>query len=199
MMIMESKERNKIPQYISDLRVTANHTLKAIRKQKETSDVKAGGSGFELLQNMEKTLMGQVEGLKKAEKMYDEVPSKLKEKVGEAAGFAAGLIDNVRRDPASKQMRDNYTALAMLTAGHTMLKTVALADDNKKLQELAGKHLQELAKLTVSVSKMIPVATAKEIIDDEEEAERIGKLAIEKTQKAWSSENAEEDRDKVLK
>ncbi len=195
---MESKERNKIPQYISDLRVTTEHALKAIRKQKETSDVQSGSPGFELRQKMEEVLMKQVEDLEKAEKMYDEVPSKLKEKVSDATGFVAGLIGNVRTDPASKQMRDNYTALGMISAGTTMLKTVALADDNKELQEIAGKHLRELAKLTVSVSKMIPVATAKEIIDDEQEAKRIGNLAIEKTQKAWSTENMQH-RDKVLK
>lgn len=195
---MEPKEKKKITKYISDLKITQEHSLKVIRKQKEVEGIKTDEAAFRLIQKLEATFARQVEDLDKAIRDYGEVPSKLKDKLSSVTSWAITSWAEDRRDPVSKNMRDNYTALALITAGYTMLKTVALADENKELQKVVGKNLQELAKLTVSVSKMIPVATAKEIIDDEQEAERISNLAIEKTQKAWSSENVK-DRDKVLK
>jgi hypothetical protein len=92
-------------------------------------------------------------------------------------------------------MRDNYTAIAMITAGHTMLMATAVAEEDENLQQIAGNSLQELAQLTVEINRVLPLSVARGLIDDKEEADRVGKLAVEKTGKAWKWENLQNAED----
>jgi len=70
-----------------------------------------------------------------------------------------------------------------------MLKATALAADDEDLQHIAGNHLAELARLVTEISRVLPLSVVTELVDDKEEAEKIGQKAVEKTQKAWKGEN----------
>jgi len=198
LFVMGNVDNNRINTFITDLLSVEKHTLKAVKKQKDTDKVKADSEAFEMLQQMEKTLAAQVNNLQQAAKKYgDESSKSLKSKLTGFLGTIAGLVDSARKDPISKMMRDNYTAVAMITAGNTMLKSTALAVDDEELQHIAGNHLKELARLTTEISRVLPLVVARELVDDRQEADRIGKMAVEKTQKAWNAENVNKGKDIV--
>ncbi len=191
-------EESQVHKYISDLRSVETHTLKAVKNQEESKGAKSDEKAYELLQHIEKALALQVQKLDKAAARYKSGSSTadgVKSKLTGFLGTIAGMIDQARKDPVSKLMRDNYTAIAMITSGHTMLKTVALIIEDEELQHLAGNSLKELAQITTEISRYLPLAVARELVDDKEEAERIGKTAMEKTQKAWNAENIEKGKD----
>ena len=55
----------------------------------------------------------------------------------ELLGKAAGLIDRVRNDGASKALRDDYTAFNHLAIAYTMLHTTAMAFKDDKTMAFA--------------------------------------------------------------
>ncbi|MDX1585495.1 MAG: hypothetical protein R3222_02080 [Balneolaceae bacterium] len=190
---MSRVDKDRIGNFVSDLHSLEKHVLNAIQKQKESDKIQEISEAVELLDLLEDALTEQSQRLNQAAVRYDSaITTELKSKLAGFAGSLAGLVDGARKDPVSKLMRDNYTALSMLAAGHTMLKATALAADDEDLQHIAGNHLAELAQLVTEVSRVLPLSVVRELLDDPEQAEEIGQLAIEKTQKAWKGENIRE-------
>ncbi len=176
--------------FLSDLLSVEKHTLEAVKKQKEIGEIKSDEEAYDVLQHIEKTLALQVDTLHgAAERFGSKAVKDVKSAITGLFGKAASAIAKKRVDPASKAMRDNYTAIAMITAGHTMLMATAVAEEDEELQHIAGNSLKELAQLTVEINRILPLSVARGLIDDRKEADRIGKLAVEKTQKAWKWEN----------
>lgn len=194
---MGNIDENRVHTFITDLLSVEKHTLKAVEKQKNSKGIQADDEAYELLEYMEKTLRRQVENLEEAADRFGDEGGNIKTALSGFLGTVAGLVDTARKDPVSKLMRDNYTAVAMITAGNTMLKSTALAIDDEDLQHVAGNHLKELARLTTEISRVLPLSVVRELVDDEEEAERIGQMAVEKTQKAWNAENVKKGKEIV--
>jgi hypothetical protein len=195
---MSQLDEEQVHGYIADLKSVENHTLNAVKKQKEAKGAKSDEEAYALLQHIEKALSMQVEKLDKAASRFgSSTTSNVKNTLTGITGTIAGMIDQARKDPVSKLMRDNYTAIAMITSGHTMLKTVALIIEDEDLQHLAGNSLKELAQITTEISRYLPLAVARELVDNDKEANRIGHTAMEKTQKAWNSENVKKGKDIV--
>lgn len=187
---MSYVDKDRVHNFISDLLSLEKHVLNAIQKQKESEAVQQLEEASELLDLLEDHLSEQVVNLEKAANIYGSpIANELKSKIAGIAGSVAGLVDTARKDPVSKILRDDYTAVSMLAAGHTMLKATALAAEDEDLQHLAGNHLAELARLITEISKVLPLSVVEELVDDNEEAEKIGQKAVKKTQKAWKGEN----------
>jgi hypothetical protein len=193
---MKNVEKERVHNFLSDLLSVEKHTLEAVKKQKEMGEIISDEESYEVLQHIEKTLSLQVRKLHgEAERFGSKAIKDVKSAISGLYGKAVGAIAKKRIDPASKAMRDNYTALAMITAGHTMLMATAVAEEDENLQQIAGNSLQELAQLTVEINRVLPLSVARGLIDDEEEADRVGKLAVEKTGKAWKWENLQNAED----
>jgi len=187
---MSHVDKNRVHNFVSDLLSLEKHVLSAIQKQKQSDAVQQLEEASELLNLLEDSLSEQVTILEKAANIYGSpIANELKSKIAGLAGSVAGLVDTARKDPVSKILRDDYTAISMLAAGHTMLKATALAADDEDLQHIAGNHLAELARLVTEISRVLPLSVVTELVDDKEEAEKIGQKAVEKTQKAWKGEN----------
>lgn len=187
---MSNIDKERIHNFISDLLSLERHVLNAIQKQKQSEAIQKSKEASELLNLLEDSLSNQVDNLEKAANLYGSpIANEVKSKIAGFAGTIAGLVDTARKDPISKILRDDYTAISMLAAGHTMLKATALSAEDEDLQHIAGNHLSELAQLITEISRVLPLSVVRELVDDEEEAEEIGRLAIEKTQKAWKGEN----------
>lgn len=182
---MSNEELNSLKNYTSDLLALETHFMNAVKKQKSTESVK-DETAIELLHELDKTVSRNVAELEKQLNVLGGKPKAgIKTKLASFAGSVAGLIDNARSDTVSKMMRDDYTALSMITIGYTMLHTHALADGDDALAELTEKHLKNCTILITEISKVVPLAVANEIIDDEEKTENIGQIALSNTQKAW--------------
>lgn len=178
----------KLKDYTADLLTLETHLFNAVNKQR-TSDRANDADAMELLNSIDQILRSQIGALEnQVDRLGGGRKSDLKELLGSFAGLAAGLIDSVRKDPVSKMLRDDYTALSMLATGYTMLHTHALAMDDQELAKLSVNHLGELTPVITELSRVIPMVVARESTGlDKTTAEEIGRKAMEETQKMWRS------------
>jgi hypothetical protein len=185
---------DKIKDYTADLLTLETHLFNAVKKQR-TSDKANDSDAMELMNELDQILRNQINTL---ENHLDQLgggrKSDLKELLGSFSGLAAGLIDTVRKDPVSKMLRDDYTALSMLATGYTMLHTHALAYDKDDLADIALKHLGEITPVITEISRVLPLVVARESNDlDSDKAEEIGQKAMENTQKMWKAEQIKKE------
>jgi ferritin-like metal-binding protein YciE len=182
---MKVQDKDAIKTYTSDLLALETHFLNAVKKQKSSESVK-DEIVIELLHELDKTVSKNTSELERHLNSLDgKTKSDIKSKLASFAGSVAGLIDNARSDTVSKIVRDNYTALSMITVGYTMLHTLALANDDEALAEISENHLKECTNMVTEISKVVPLAVANEVIDDKDKADEIGQRALHNTQQAW--------------
>lgn len=182
---MSNENKSTLQTYTSDLLALENHFMNAIKKQK-TSDQIKDEEVIELLHELDKKASSHVKSLERhVDRLEGELKSDIKTKLASFAGSIAGLIDAARNDTMSKMVRDDYTALSMITIGYTMLHTHALAEEDEILAELTQKNLTDCTSMITEISKVVPLAVAREMIDDADRAEEIGNKALENTQAAW--------------
>lgn len=186
---MSTVNDKTLRKYSSDLLSLQHHLLKAVKKQQVSEKVKQK-EAIEILHLLNLKLSEMAEEF---EPMVAEFGGNRKEevksKIANFTGVIVGLIDAARKDPVSKMLRDDYIALSMLAVGYKMLYTAALVRNEDKLAEITDNHLSAITQLITETSKAVPMIVARELADDQETAEKIGKKAVKNTQKAWSSEN----------
>lgn len=183
------KKRNALDRYANDLLALETHFMKAVSQQRNSEQV-TDNRVIELLHELDKMVSGHVNALKGRAEAEQEsgVTAEIKKKIASFTGSVAGLIDRARTDTVSKMLRDNYTALSMITVGYTMLHTHAIAREDHLLAEMSQSHLMDCTSMIKEVSKVVPLAVAAEVTDDADQAEDVGRRALDNTQAAWSSE-----------
>ena len=179
----------KLTTYTNDLLNFNKHFLSVIRSQK-TSDTLNNTKAVDLLHNIDIALTTQINELENFDDLIEESRFEFfKEKAATLFGSLAGNIDSLRKDPVSKILRDDYTALSMLSSGYTMLYTAALVEENESLANFAKSSLQRVAQLIADTNQTIPFVVTEELAGTNTDVNAIAEKALEETQKAWSSEN----------
>jgi len=185
---MSTEKKKALRKYTSDLLALERHFLNALKKQKASDKIK-DNSVIELMHQCEKRVSSHVKSLERhVDRLGGEMKAEIKSKLATFTGSIAGLIDSVRSDTVSKMVRDDYTALSMITIGYTMLHTHALAEDDQLLADLTIEHMANCTSMITEISKVVPLVVASEIIEDEDRAESIGQKALSNTQNAWKPE-----------
>lgn len=185
---------DKLKDYTADLLTLETHLFNAVKKQR-TSERASDNDAMVLMNELDQILRNQINALEShLDKLGGGRKSDLKELLGSFSGLAAGLIDTVRKDPVSKMLRDDYTALSMLATGYTMLHTHSLAADDNELSEIALNHLGEITPVITEFSRVLPLVVARESNDlDSDKSEEIGRKAMENTQKMWKAEQIKKE------
>lgn len=182
---MGTEENKSLRRYTSDLLALESHFMNAIKKQKSSEELK-DEDAIELIHELDKMSSEHVKSLERhVERLGGKMTTDIKTKIATFAGSVAGLIDGARSDAMSKMLRDDYTALSMITIGYTMLYTHALAAEDDLLAELTQKQLSDCTNLITEISKVVPLVVAREMIEDPNRAEQIGQKALDNTQAAW--------------
>lgn len=182
---MSAKENNSLRRYTSDLLALESHFMNAVKKQKSSDELK-DENAIELIHELDKISSEHVKSLERhVERLGGKMTSDIKTKIATFAGSVAGLIDGARSDTMAKMLRDDYTALSMITIGYTMLYTHALAEEDELLAELTQKQLSDCTNLITEISKVVPLVVAREMIENPQRAKDIGQKALDSTQSAW--------------
>jgi len=180
---------DKLNTYTNDLLTYNNHFLSVVRSQK-TSDKVKNKKAVSLLHDIDIALTTQINDLEKFDDLIEDSKTEaLKDKVASLFGSIAGNIDTIRKDPVSKILRDDYTALSMLASGYTMLHTASLTYGNEDLAEYAQNSLSRNAQLITQTSQVMPYVVAEELSDDSSKISEIAEKSLKETQKAWNVEN----------
>ena len=76
-------------------------------------------------------------------------------------GFGAAAVDLVRNEGLPKNLRDDYTAFSLATVGYIMLKTTALALDDREVGDLAHQHFSDYAESFTLLHNVVPGAVIR--------------------------------------
>ena len=160
----DDKKKDIVTKYLADMVGVVGHVYQAIDKQvKETQDEQDINP---LLVRVRDGLEGQTNNLRdRLEALGGKGTSPIKEFAASALGVAAGVIDKLRAEEVSKDLRDDYTALGLVNISYTMLITTSLACGDRETADLAFNNLKESAGYEMEIGKVISYAVVRDLSD----------------------------------
>lgn len=180
--------------YLSDMHAVEKHILEAVERQLNDDDLKSFPEASRVVTTLQSTLKRHCAALEANIDTRDSgnVQKAVKEAVGGALGFVAGLYDKVRDDQVSRMIRDDYTATSLAAVSYHMLHTTALGLKNQEVADLALRNLKDLTPILVELSKVVCDVVAKELAAESKVFDgTVGAQAIRNTQEAWSGPHVE--------
>ncbi len=165
-MADQSKETQTITKYLGDMHSLESHVMQAIDKQ-----VKSFPQGHpeaqEKVQTFRGTLATHLTALDARLQALGGSPTHpVKEAVAAVAGVAAGLYDQVRSEEASKDLRDDFTALNSTIIAYIMLHTTALTFNDQETATLCQRHLTETSHFVMDIQDLMPTLVIQEYEQD---------------------------------
>jgi hypothetical protein len=173
--------------YVNDMLAVDKHILEAIERQAADVRLQLFADVSVLVGDIAQTLRSQISELEPhVAALGGESGALLKTAVTSVAGAVAGLYDKVRKDPVSRMLRDDYTALNLAAISYGMLYTTGIALSDKAVANVSQRHLGQLTRLVIRLNQVIPGVVVTELAQDghtvEENAGTTGRETIEQ---AW--------------
>ncbi|HUS14514.1 MAG TPA: DUF892 family protein [Chloroflexia bacterium] len=150
-----------LQKYVGDMHALESHIFQAIDKQVKLAenDPEAKAKFAEFTG----TLQGHLTSLEaRLDALGGSATSPIKDAGAAVLGIAAGLIDKVRAEEISKDLRDDYTAMNHAIISYIMLNATALALGDNETAALAERNVTDLAGFVVWINNHMP----KFVIDD---------------------------------
>lgn len=154
--------RNQIGEELANLTALLTHLSNVVEEQLEVAE-KGKLVSLHLNQKLF-TLLIRHKGILESEsrKYAGDFEVSSKELFTSFLGKAAGMYNRMRDYPESRAMRDNYTALSLLAATLTSLKTYGLMVGDKNVSKMAYDMLEEVCPLIVEFSHGMVEVVARE-------------------------------------
>jgi ferritin-like metal-binding protein YciE len=162
--MISEKKKEIVTKYLADMIGVEGHIYQAVDKQvKETMDEPDLNPQLmrtrDILERHTQNLRSRLEAL------GGKPTSPLKEAGASVLGVAAGVIDKIRSEELSKDLRDDYTALNLSTISYVMLITTSLACGDRETAELCKANLKENAQLVKDLGSLVPYAVVRDLSD----------------------------------
>jgi len=157
-----ARDKNEaINSYITDMLSLEEHIEKALRGQLE--DLKNYPDVIGDLKQIHRQVEHHVSDLRElSQRRNARTPGDALKRVGSALlGFGAAAVDLVRNEGLPKNLRDDYTAFSLATVGYIMLKTTALALDDREVGDLAHQHFSDYAESVTLLHNVVPGAVIR--------------------------------------
>ncbi len=157
--------REALRPYLADMAAVEKHILEAVERQRNDDDIKQFPEALQLVGRLESTLKSHVQALNSQLEGYSggSAAGAVKQAVTGVLGAIAGVYDKVRKDTASRALRDDYTALSLASISYAMLHTTALGLAQGTVAELAKNHLEEINSLIMELGLATPRVVLKEL------------------------------------
>ena len=158
-------EQHSLQTYVSDMLALERHIAKPIATQARDEDFRYGTSAM-LVRRLNALTEAHIADLERClNDLGGHAASPAKEAVSQVEGLVASAVGKMRKTKVSKALRDDYTALALCSAGYTMLLTTAMALGNNEVQNLAQQHLQDYAGCIMEIGQALPEIVLGELRD----------------------------------
>jgi hypothetical protein len=181
--------RETLRPYIADMLAVEKHIVEALEWQQKDDDIKQFPNAAQLIEKTLGVLRGHARTLDNHLESFPggSAAGAVKEAVTGVLGAIAGMYDKIRKDTASRALRDDYTALSLATISYTMLHTTALGLRQGATAEVALRHLQDLTPIIMELSEVLPTIVLKELSFEGYEIETgLAQQAVRNTQQTWS-------------
>ena len=182
-----SSSPSALRMYVNDMVTLDKHILEAVEHQIADERVEKNPLAAALLADVKSVLTRQVAELElHVSRLGSETGAAIKQAIGGALGSLAGLYDKIRKDPVSRMLRDDYTALNLASISYTMLHTTALAFHDQGVAASALSHLKELTPIIMRYNEITPHLVVAELTDEGTHVDvSVAGLAVSNTQAAW--------------
>jgi len=162
--MISDKKKEIVTKYLADMIGLEGHIYQAVDKQvKETMDERDLNPQLmrtrDILERHTQNLRSRLEAL------GGKPTSPLKEAGASVLGVAAGVIDKIRSEELSKDLRDDYTALNLSAISYVMLITTSLACGDRETAELCKANLNENAQLVKDLGGLVPYTVVRDLSD----------------------------------
>jgi len=106
------------------------------------------------------------------------------------ASNGAGLKNPGNQDKKnvriSRMLRDDYSALNLISMSNTLLHTTALVLDCQEVAAIALKHLENLAPIVKKIGDLVPEVVARELRTESPKIDlSVAQTAVKNAQLAW--------------
>lgn len=164
-----SERQDTLQQYVSDMLAVERHLLPALENQTKDDRYETYPQALRLVNRLEGTTRSHINGLEHLLRDLGGDPaSPIKSAVTAVLGAAAALIERLRTDPVSKNLRDDYTVLSLIAVSYTMLHTTGLALMDEQTADLAANYLTDYTPLIAEINEVIPEVVVSELRDETE-------------------------------
>ena len=186
-----SERKDTLQQYVSDMLAVERHILPALENQSKDDRFAQYPDAQQLVNQIETTVRSHINSLEHhLESLGGDSASPIKSAVTSLLGVAASVIENVRPDPISRNLRDDYTVLNLAAISYTMLHTTGQALMDQSTADLAATCLMDYTPLITDINEIIPEIVVSELRDETEILDPdAAQRAIERTQQAWDREH----------
>jgi ferritin-like metal-binding protein YciE len=187
-----SDEDRSLQAYVSDMLALERHVRIPFEAQAKDDDFSQYPQAGQLVNQLLQQSQQHIETLEASlQELGGNPASPVKSAVAQVEGFFAGLIDSGRKTKISKALRDDYTALALCTAGYTLLQTTAMALGNADVATLAQRHLSDYAKSVMAIGQALPEVVVQELSDiGIQVATSVAEPARRAAKEAWQGDAA---------
>jgi hypothetical protein len=182
--------REALRPYIADMVAVEKHILEAVERQRNDDDIKQFPDALRLVGRIESTLKSHVQALDSQLQSYPggAAAGAVKQAVTGVLGAIAGVYDKVRKDTASRALRDDYTALSLASVSYGMLHTTALGLTQGTVAELSRHHLEEINSLIMELGLALPPIVLKELAFEGYTVDTgAAELAVKNLEETWRS------------
>ncbi len=153
-----------LQKYVGDQHALESHIHQAIDKQVKLAAHDAEAKAK--FQEMSSTIQRHLESLEtRLKALGGSATHPIKEAGAAALGVAAGLIDKVRAEEISKDLRDDYTAINLSIISYVMLNATALALGDHETATLAERNVKDSADFVVWINNHMPKFVIKDLQD----------------------------------
>ncbi len=183
----KDKTTQTLLMYVNDVLALERAIYETISLQRKDENVRADFETTGLLNEIAACTETRLNDLKTLSESLGGGAGVIKEAATAVAGVMAGLYDKVRKHPLSRMLRDDYTALALLSTAYSMLYTTAVALSSDQVATIAKRGQCEVAPLVLRISHLIPAVVVAELADDHPDVNHVAiDNAREATSCAWS-------------
>jgi hypothetical protein len=172
--------------HISEQVALEEHLCALIDKQISEIDHELFPDAIDLLVSAQKVLLNNFAALNKLLDQLEVDASISRSIAREGNGHITVDREGVEYRQTSKMLRDDYSALNLITISNTLLHTIALALGSADVASTALRHLENLAPLVVKIGELMPEIATKELGAQFSWVDLLSaKTALKNVQLAW--------------
>lgn len=157
----DDRTKAEVQQYVADMAALESHIEQAMDGQVKHDIDHAGAAAA--IKGFHGMVKAHREGMKAHLEMLGGGANPVKSAVATLFGAGAAVIGNVRTNPVSKMLRDDYTAFNHAAIGYSMLHATAHALRDSQTMELADRYLRDYARATQEINHLIADVTVWEL------------------------------------
>ncbi|HET7094666.1 MAG TPA: DUF892 family protein [Thermomicrobiales bacterium] len=162
---MDDKSKKTIADYVGDMVALESHVEEALdRQRKMASEFGPAGRSVQQFHDMVKRHRDELRAYQ--DQIGSTAGNPIKEAGSAVLGKAAGLIDKVRTEGVSKDLRDDYTAFNHCAISYAMLNVTALALGDQRTADLAKRNLTDYAGAAQEINQIIGEVVVWELKKD---------------------------------